>query len=325
MLGLGLAASCAPAIFQPAQEWQKIYNIVPPGTEGLQPFLKPPLAAAPAMGGASMPAIPPVPETQELVNQYSARSKAAFEVLRKQLEAFRPDALLVLGADKGEMFSHIHMPMFYMFIGKEATGVMGVPELPETLKQPIKIPCHSKLANELVVGLVKKGFEISFGEGFNPQGGRKDSISHAVTAAVTTLTPQLNVPIIPMLVNAYFPPLPPAQRCYNLGVALGEVLSEMPERVAVMASGGLSNDPLGRWVDEPLDRWVLGAITKGKVGELKDLFTFDSHSHRAGTNEIRSWITVGAACGRPATLVDYIPARQAKTGLAFAYWPIQAK
>ena len=42
---------------------------------------------------------------------------------------------------------------------------------------------------------------------------------------------------------------------------------------------------------------------------------------RGGTGEIRSWLAVaGAFGGVPATVLDYIPAYRACTGLAFAYW-----
>jgi hypothetical protein len=32
---------------------------------------------------------------------------------------------------------------------------------------------------------------------------------------------------------------------------------------------------------------------------------------------------VAAAMDRPATIVDYIKAHHAKTGLGFAYWPVE--
>jgi protocatechuate 4,5-dioxygenase beta chain len=74
-------------------------------------------------------------------------------------------------------------------------------------------------------------------------------------------------------------------------------------------------------VDEPLDRWVLERLASGEGARLKDLFTFDSDTLRSGTGEIRSWIAVaGAFDGTKATIVDYIPARHAVTGLGFAYW-----
>ncbi len=322
MLGLGLAASSAHPIFEQPHLWQKIYNLVPPGTEGLQPFLKvfnpppPPPGAAP--GGMGQPQA--INEKPEMINQFLEKTNAAFEVLKKQLEAYKPDALIIVGADRAEMFSHINMPMFSMYIGKEAKGVPGVPGVPESLKDPVTIPCHSVIGSELLQGLVARGFDISFGQTFNPVGGNKNSISHMVTGPALKLTPSLNIPVIPVFINAYYPPLPPAKRCYELGLAIREILNERPEKVAILASGGLSSDMMGRWVDEPLDRWVIKQITSGKNEELKKLFTIQSQVLDHGTGEIRAWITVAAACGGKAKMVDYIPSRQAKTGLAFAYW-----
>ena len=40
-----------------------------------------------------------------------------------------------------------------------------------------------------------------------------------------------------------------------------------------------------------------------------------------GTGEIRAWISVAAACGRAARVVEYLASHHAKAGLGFAYWP----
>jgi hypothetical protein len=133
-----------------------------------------------------------------------------------------------------------------------------------------------------------------------------------------------SVPAILIFTNAYHPPLPSAARCYAVGEALRDIFANRPERIAVFGSGGLSHDPggpLAGWVDEPLDRWVLDRIAQGEGAQLKSLFTTDSAGLRGGTGEIRSWIAVaGAYDGRKGTVVDYIPARHAVTGLGFAYW-----
>jgi protocatechuate 4,5-dioxygenase beta chain len=70
-----------------------------------------------------------------------------------------------------------------------------------------------------------------------------------------------------------------------------------------------------------LDRWVLQQLCSGNGEALCHLFEFDSDTLRSGTGEIRSWIVVaGAYSGTRATLVDYIPAHHAVTGLGFAYF-----
>lgn len=118
--------------------------------------------------------------------------------------------------------------------------------------------------------------------------------------------------------------MPSARECHELGQAIARALEDRPERVAIMASGGLSHDPRGPragWIDTPLDRWVLEQLSSGNGEALCHLFEFDSDTLRSGTGEIRSWIVVAGACGaRRAKIVDYIPAHHAVTGLGFAYW-----
>jgi hypothetical protein len=66
---------------------------------------------------------------------------------------------------------------------------------------------------------------------------------------------------------------------------------------------------------------VLDRIAGGEGAQLRKLFTPDITTFGAGTGEIRNWVAVaGAYDGKKATVVDYIPARHAVTGLGFAYW-----
>jgi Catalytic LigB subunit of aromatic ring-opening dioxygenase len=142
------------------------------------------------------------------------------------------------------------------------------------------------------------------------------------------LLPRLDVPIIPLYLNCYFPPLPTAARCWQLGEALARILATRKERVAIYASGGLSHDPVGPragWIDTPMDKWILDRIATNRGRDLQHLFTMDSATMRGGSGEIRAWIVAAAACQWKGEIVDYIPAHHAKTGLGFAYWPQQPK
>ncbi|HZQ37678.1 MAG TPA: hypothetical protein VFD32_17225, partial [Dehalococcoidia bacterium] len=114
------------------------------------------------------------------------------------------------------------------------------------------------------------------------------------------------------------------ERCAQLGEAIRDVLAERPERVAIYASGGLSHYPgefnVG-WIDRSLDKWILERLERGDIEALKHLFTFDSDNMRAGTGEVRAWISVAAAMARPAHVVEYVPAHCTVTGCGFVYWP----
>jgi protocatechuate 4,5-dioxygenase beta chain len=292
-------------MFEPAERWPAVYAGRPEYTRESQPHT------------AAL-------ETPEVVASYVARIDAGFETLRRELEAYRPDALLILGDDQREMFDESCNPTFYLFTGERAWGLEGTPYRPREERRRVKLVCHAELARLLLAGLVERGFDMAGGEVLQPLGRPDGGMPHMVANPVPRVTPRLDVPIVPLFINEYYPPLPTAARCYQLGVALAEILAERPERVAIYASGGLSHDPIGPragWVDEPLDRWLLERLERNDGAALQRLYGFDSDTLRGGTGEIRAWIAVAGAMQRPARVVDYIRAHHAKTGLAFAYWP----
>jgi len=309
MIGLGLASSHAPVIFCPAEAWKDAYDTIPDFMKQSQPHT------------ARL-------ETPDVIRSYIERIDRAFSVLRAILEQYKPDALIVVGDDQGDMFNSSNNPTFCVFTGSEVWGSAA----PRYMKEPpersrISIPVHSQLAQVLLRGLVKRGFDPSASNVLKPQGSRPErGVSHMLVHPYPRLAPGLDVPVIPIFVNEYYPPLPSAKRCWDLGVAIADIFRDRPERIAIYASGGMSHDPAGPragWIDEPLDRWVLERIESNRGHELSNLFTFDSDTLRGGTGELRAWIAAAGACQWQGKVVEYIPCHHAKTGLGFCYWPVR--
>ena len=179
----------------------------------------------------------------------------------------RPDVLLVVGDDQGEVFTEANMPAFCLFTCAEVHGSLNIGLIGEPEEENhVTLGCHSDLALHLLKELNRRGFDVSESKELKPLGRPKRGIGHAFTRPVVKVTPALNVPIIPFHVNAYFPPMPSARTCYELGRSIARVLKDRPEKVAIMASGGLSHDPRGPragWIDTPLDRWVLEQLRGG--------------------------------------------------------------
>jgi hypothetical protein len=217
------------------------------------------------------------------------------------------------------------MPTLAVFTGNEVWGSSKPFYMDDPAEASrIHIPVHTELAAFVLKGLLKHGFDPSNIGAMQPLGDPPRGVSHMIVLPAPKLMPKLDLPIIPIFLNANFPPLPTARRCWELGLALKDILATRKERVSIYASGGLSHDPFGPragWIDQPLDHWVLERLESGRAEELTNLFTFDSDTVRGGTAEIRAWIAVAGACQRPAKIVEYLPCHHIKVGLGWAYWP----
>ena len=246
MLGLGLAVSHAPSMFRELKHWAPIHRVL---THGVP---QPPEIAS---------------ETPQVLQGYIDRIQRAFDVLKEQIEVYRPDVLLIVGDDQAEVFTEANMPTFCLFTCAEVHGSINISLIDEREDENhITLRCDSDLALHLLNELNRNGFDVSESKELKPLGKPKRGIGHAFTRPVVKVTPQLNVPIIPFHVNAYFSPMPSARRCYELGRSIANAVRDRPEKVAIMASGGLSHDPRGPragWIDAPLDRWVLEQLRSG--------------------------------------------------------------
>jgi hypothetical protein len=309
-LGLGLAASHAPSMFAAAEDWPRLHQVL---TRGLP---QPPQAAQ---------------ETADVIAGYVKRIQGGFRTLRARLEAYAPDAIIIVGDDQREVFSKAITPQLAILLADQVAGTTNLGLLSQPLDQNhITLNAHRELSAYILDQLVARRFDVAFVEELTPLARPQAGLGHAFVRVANALgLHETGLPVVIFFLNAYHPPLPSAERCYELGAALRELLAARPERIAILGSGGLSHSPFGPragWVDEPLDRWLLDCLARGESENLLSLYTFDSETLRSGTGEIRSWITVaGAFPAVPATVVDYIPARHAVTGLGFACWEGEAE
>ena len=306
-LGLGLAYSHSPILFRPRGQWEVIYKKLTGSVS------QPNRAAA---------------ETPEVLDAYLVRIETAFANLKHQLEIYQPTAIVMVVSDKARVFGNTQTPQINIFVGTELWGSTSYTELSEKHSEadPVTIACHSELSSWLADELTEEGFDINVSRIFRPIGDPDGGTVNAITDSAKKLISESNVPIIPLYINSHKDPAISGHRMPPLGKAIAKALDERPERVAVMACGGLSGDPLGYlagWIDETLDQWVISRLTRGRSEQLKTLWDLDSDTVRGQTREIRNWIVVGSAMeslGAKATFLDYIPLHHSTVGTAFAYW-----
>lgn len=305
MLELGLAMSHSPVMFTPVERWPEVHRRITPNV--------PPPQAIEA-------------ETEEVRASYMARIQGAFAELRGVLEEVQPDLLVIIGDDQDEVFGPSIIPNLAVFVGDETHGTLNMSVLGQPLNENhITLKSHTEFATHLLEELTARGFNPAAMRELEAVARPEVGLGHAFTRPANVLhLPDLGIPVVVVFINAYHPPLPTGQRFFELGEAIREIADARPERVAVLASGGLAHDPLGPrsgWLDKKLDNWILEQIATGQGRRLTNLFSFESEMFDGGTGEVRSWITVaGAFEGTPATIVDYVPAIHSVTGLGFAYW-----
>jgi 3-O-methylgallate 3,4-dioxygenase len=244
------------------------------------------------------------------------RCMKAIEVLRKKVEEWKPDVLVMVADDQHENILDDANPPFTVYIGGdfEASTSLGYFKQPKS-ENRTKYKADQKLAQSILEKMMDSGFDPAYSKLLRYDGG----MGHAFSRVLKFLTPNAEIPVVSIMVNTYFPPAPTAKRCVDFGKALAKAIKEIPgdKRVVLIASGGLSHTV----IDEALDNGVLDAIKKNDLGKLSEI---PSTTLMAGTSEIRNWFVVAAAANKGATVVDYVPAYRVPTGvgcgMGFAYW-----
>ena len=261
------------------------------------------------------------------------RAQAAVEVLAQRLAQAAPDAVLIVGDDQHELFGVDGIPAIGLFTGDllwdlppDAERFARIPKDIQKAnwaahaEEPDKYPVAAGLSGHLAAALTSREFDVTV-MAEQPDGR---GLGHAFTFVRRRLHLAPEVPIVPVLLNTYYPPnVPSPARCWRLGEALRAGIEswDRAARIAVFASGGLSHFV----VLEDLDRAVLDGLAGGDGAALGQL---PAGMLRSGTSETLNWIAAGGALGGLSfELLDYIPAYRSPAGtgvgMAFATWSQQ--
>src|SRR5260370_10847053 len=177
----------------------------------------------------------------------------------------------------------------------------GERSLAEFARKNYALPIHQGLAEDLLDKLVNAGFDMAYSQ---------DAVlGHAFAAVDEWVIEDRKIPVVPVFVNAYLPPLPTPRRCEELGKAIAKVIADRPERVAIIASGGMSHFP-GTWKypkpDFAFDYWAIAHMEKGNHEALLSLTS--EQLDLVGNTEMLSWMILFGAMGtHPRELFTYHP------------------
>ena len=243
----------------------------------------------------------------------------------KALRALEPDAVIVVGDDQMELFDQTNQPAMALYWGDwwETAELALHGDFFDAVKPGYAMDTvhrfagSSELAESVLTGLCDAGFDVT-SVASQPAG---KGFGHAFGFVGERLLDASQIPIVPLLLNTYYPPNQPTpERCVGLGKALRGAIESAPggARVVVVASGGLSHFV----VDEALDETVLDGV---RTGNTDGLASIPAELLQAGSSEIRNWITVIAAMdGARADWHDYAPCYRSPAGtgcgMGFATW-----
>ena len=218
---------------------------------------------------------------------------AGMRELGKRLEAAKPDAVIIFGSDHMETFFLQSVPTFSIIAGEQANAAFAG----KTWTAPI----HHDLAEALLEGLVERDFDMTYSQ--------DAALGHSFAAPLEWILGGRSIPIVPMFVNTYLPPLPTARRCAALGKAIADIIKSRPERVAVIASGGMSHYPGTRKYYKPafdFDRWCIKELENGHNDSFLNLTS--QQLDEVGNTEMLPWaIALGAVGEQHMELLSYQP------------------
>jgi 3-O-methylgallate 3,4-dioxygenase len=245
-----------------------------------------------------------------------ARCKAALSVLKDQLYAWNPDLVVVVGDDQHENVQDDNQPPFLIYMAEETDATLHFLYLGDkATDQMARYKVASDVSRRLVDGLMERDFDPAW----SIMNREETGLGHAFGRALNFLMPDRRFPIVPIMVNTYYPPAPSAKRCFRFGEALREIVREIPgdKRVVLIASGGLSHTK----IDEALDHAFLKAL------ETRDeayLSAMPGSTLVSGTSEIRNWIITAGAMPKGGRTIDYVPCYRNDQGvgcaMGFAVW-----
>jgi len=236
--------------------------------------------------------------------------------LGESLRETRPDALVVVGAEHFANFFMDNMPAYAIGMADHYDGPIEDPAWLGIART--RIPGNAALSRRLI-GEVMRDVDVAFAEEWK--------FDHGIMVPLHFLTPSFDVPVVPANINCQGPPLTPLPRAWAFGEALRRAADAVPERIALVGTGGISHWPAtpdsGKineaWDREFLDRW-----TRNDRAAL--LGYSDAQTYRdagQGGFEIRTFIAVAAAARGRGELRHYAPIPIFSVGCTVATMSIQ--
>ncbi len=238
-------------------------------------------------------------------------AEALMNDVRQQLEAVEPDVIIETTSDHFSNFSFSHLSQFCLGIVDEAEGPVETycPMPRKVLKG------HPELGKALLTYGLRSGFDLAAAQELR--------LDHSVLVPLHFLTPDMNVPVVPLYTNGLVPPLPQTRRCYNLGRMIRRFIDDWDSnlRVAFVASGVFSLEIGGPNFGRVDEEWTTAvrSMLEGARHESLIRRATEPRMLAAGnvSGELLNWITMaGTLNGAKPVFMD------TERGRGYAVWKL---
>ena len=221
----------------------------------------------------------------------------------RRLRDLDPDVVVVIANDHANQFLLHCVPSFALHRGGVAKGHFA--------GRDFAFDVDSDTSTSLLRYLQEEKFDPAFTS--------TAELDYAFGIPLTFL--ELDLPVIPLYVNAYVPPQPRIERCYHLGQAIDRGLKALGKRAAVVASGGLSHFPGTERYASPATEFDLKLVRELSAGNLRWLLSLDEkRMDDTGNIELRCWAVAAGMLGeRVPDTVSFDPSWHHNYA-TFAWW-----
>ncbi|HEX4755277.1 MAG TPA: hypothetical protein VH661_05950 [Candidatus Dormibacteraeota bacterium] len=210
-----------------------------------------------------------------------SRMHDGYRSVARRAREHQVDALIIVALD--------HLHNHFLNLVPQFTLFTGDPVVAQFNRRRVEIDGSPEIANSLMDGLLDRGFDPAFSQ--------NEVLDHSFLVPLNFMVEEgLDMPVVPLVVNAYVPPQPSIRRCHDLGKAIASWSETTGTRVGIVATGGMSHFPGTHRFSEPdveADHRVLGWLEAGDVERLVSLTAAELDA--IGMVELRTWaIALGA-------------------------------
>lgn len=212
-----------------------------------------------------------------------------FAELRRVVEKIAPDVIVCVTSEHITNILSTNAPPFIIGTGESN------PTQPEFGLPDLDVPG----APEFATGFI----HYAYSHGFDLAHSSRLALDHGTNLPLSYLTPDYDLPVVPLIVNTVWSPMAPAERACLLGELLADYIEKEvgDQRVVLVGTGGISH-----WVgnerhgdmNEEFDRWFLEEMKSGDYANMRTLSQERIEEGGDGANEIRNWMAAATAASR---------------------------